>query len=96
MKKLCTRILALALVLSLCSSALAAGPVEFWNDNKISDDESGIRWMNGWSSAYGDTVENVIYPDTASYQTAISQSIDTPSAAPELFTWWSGCGTQHP
>lgn len=90
MKKLLTMVLALAVALSLCASALAAGPVEFWNDNKVADDETGIQWMNGWSAAYGDTVENVIYPDTASYQTAISQSIDTPSAAPEIFTWWSG------
>ncbi len=90
MKKLLTILLALTMVFALTAQALAAGPVEFWNDNKVADDEIGIAWMNGWTAAYGDTVENIIYPDTASYQTAISQSIDTPSAAPEIFTWWSG------
>ena len=90
MKKLFALTMALILALGLCTAASAAGPVEFWNDNKIADDEDGIRWMEGWSAAYGDTVQNIIYPDTASYQTAMTQSIDVASAAPDIFTWWSG------
>ena len=45
--------------------------------------------MGTISSVSGEDVTCVAYPDTASYQTALQQSIGT-GDAPELFTWWSG------
>lgn len=64
------------------------GEIEFWND-KIQDAEVETDVSDTWSSASGYTIAINTYTDTASYQTAMSQSIDS-SSAPDLFTWWSG------
>lgn len=45
--------------------------------------------MNSITSLSGVNVNCVAYPDTASYQTALQQSLGTQDA-PGLFTWWSG------
>ena len=89
MKKIVSLLLILCLALSVSATAFAAGSVEFWND-KLNEDEKGFAWINTWSSASGLEIVNTNYPDTASYQTALTQSIDVASAAPDIFTWWSG------
>lgn len=73
------------------AEALASSEkVEFWNDKLANTEQSDIDELMGTiSSVSGEDVTCVAYPDTASYQTALQQSIGT-GDAPELFTWWSG------
>lgn len=68
----------------------AGGTVEMWNDKFANMDQTQLD--NIWqavetASGYG--IEMVAYPDTASYQTAMQQTIRE-KEAPGLFTWWSG------
>ncbi|WP_051209049.1 ABC transporter substrate-binding protein [Butyrivibrio sp. WCD3002] len=66
------------------------GTVELWNDKLNNTDQSAIDELTeSASSLSGVNVSCVAYPDTASYQTALQQSITT-ADAPGLFTWWSG------
>ncbi|WP_035778380.1 ABC transporter substrate-binding protein [Butyrivibrio sp. MC2013] len=66
------------------------GAVEFWNDKLNNTDQEAIdELMGSISSLSGVDVSCVAYPDTASYQTALQQSVTT-ADAPGLFTWWSG------
>ena len=89
MKKVVSLFLALCLVMSVCVTAFAADSVEFWND-KLGETEKGAACITTWTAAAGVEIMNTNYPDTASYQTALTQSIDVASAAPDIFTWWSG------
>lgn len=66
----------------------ASGKATFWID-KLSV-ESAKKISDPWSKSSGLTIDFNHYTDTASYQTAISQSIDNADAAPNAFTWWSG------
>ncbi|MCR4960267.1 MAG: extracellular solute-binding protein [Lachnospiraceae bacterium] len=75
---------------STSDTAELSGKCEFWNDKLTNTDQSAIdELMASASSASGMEMECVAYPDTASYQTALQQSITTEDA-PGLFTWWSG------
>ncbi len=66
------------------------GTVELWNDKLTNTDQTAIdELMQSASSLSGVNVSCVAYPDTASYQTALQQSVTT-ADAPGLFTWWSG------
>lgn len=87
MKKLVALIMAVAMLLT-CTSVLAEGTATFWLD-KMGDPELAEKIFSAWQTATGTTVEYNNYVDTASYQTAMSQSIDS-DAAPDFFTWWSG------
>lgn len=70
------------------TKVLAEGTATFWLD-KMGDPELAEKIFGAWQTATGITVEYNNYLDTASYQTAMSQSIDS-DAAPDFFTWWSG------
>lgn len=75
---------------SASTGTAAGGSTEFWNDKLANTDQSDIDQMMGTiSDLSGVNVTCVAYPDTASYQTALQQSIGT-TDAPGLFTWWSG------
>lgn len=64
--------------------------VEFWNDKLVNTEQSKLDALTESEKALsGITVKFVSYPDTASYQTAIQQSVRTEDA-PGMFTWWSG------
>lgn len=68
----------------------AAGKIEFWNDKTNGMEKVDVdQIMNSIESLSGIKVENISYPDTAAYQTAMQQSIRD-KKAPGLFTWWSG------
>ena len=68
----------------------ATGSLEFWNDKYAQKDQSDIDKMIESIEGLSNTdMEVVAYPDTASYQTAMQQSIKGEDA-PGLFTWWSG------
>ena len=68
----------------------AGGTVEFWNDKLSNIDQVELdKIINATESASGYTFEMSAYPDTASYQTALQQTING-AEAPGLFTWWSG------
>lgn len=64
--------------------------VEFWNDKYGQKDQTDIDKMIESIEGLTSVDMNVVaYPDTASYQTAMQQSIKEEDA-PGLFTWWSG------
>ena len=64
--------------------------VEFWDDKFGGRDKADVdKIMNSISELSGIKVEEIAYPDTAAYQTAMQQSIRD-KKAPGLFTWWSG------
>lgn len=71
-------------------SSSSSGKATFWNDKLAGVAEISKKLSDAWSSSAGLTVDINSYGDTASYQTAVSQSIDDADAAPHLFTWWSG------
>lgn len=66
-----------------------SGEVTFWND-KLGTAEIVKKVSDAWSASSGLTIEMYNYVDAASYQTAMSQTIDNADAAPNVFTWWSG------
>lgn len=68
----------------------ATGKVTFWNDKLANLAETQKRLSDAWTEASGLDIDINSYVDTASYQTAMSQSIDNTDAAPNAFTWWSG------
>lgn len=68
----------------------ASGKVTFWNDKLATVAETAKKLSDAWTSSSGLTIDINSYGDTASYQTAMSQSIDSADAAPNAFTWWSG------
>lgn len=71
-------------------TAPSGGTVEFWNDKLAYAEQSSLDAMTGAiSTASGYTLDMVPYPDTASYQTALQQTIRD-EKAPGLLTWWSG------
>ena len=73
-----------------CSAAETTGKTEFWNDKMANIEQTDLdRMSESVGSLSGIDVEFIAYPDTASYQTAMQQSIRT-ADAPGLFTWWSG------
>jgi multiple sugar transport system substrate-binding protein len=65
-----------------------SGTVEFWLD-KMADQEIIDKVSTAWKKDSGIDLKIIAYPDAASFQTAMQQSIDDPKA-PGLFTWWSG------
>ncbi len=66
------------------------GTVEFWNDKMANMEQSYLDAIFGEvKNVSGYTIDMVPYPDTASYQTAMQQTIRD-EKAPGLFTWWSG------
>lgn len=89
MKKILAMIL-VCLMLLTSAAAFAEGKVEFWND-KMAGTDAGIlqRLTEALSANSGLEAEIIGYPDVASYQTALQQSIGTESA-PAMFTWWNG------
>ncbi len=67
-----------------------AGTVEFWNDKMANTEQTHLDAIFGEvKKVSGYTIDMVPYPDTASYQTAMQQTIRD-EKAPGLFTWWSG------
>lgn len=72
------------------TAVTAGGRIEFWNDKLNGADKADVdRIMDSISSLGGIQVQQIAYPDTAAYQTAVQQSIRD-KKAPGLFTWWSG------
>ncbi|MFV0504812.1 MAG: ABC transporter substrate-binding protein [Lachnospirales bacterium] len=73
------------------SPEMASGGVEieFWNDKLGFVPEKEAELIDAWETASNDTITMNTFVDTASYQTAMSQSIDS-NEAPDLVTWWSG------
>lgn len=72
------------------TSGAVGTTVEFWNDKLADAEQSKLDELTASEEELsGISVEFVSYPDTASYQTAIQQSIKTEDA-PGMFTWWSG------
>ena len=70
------------------------GTLEFWNDKMANIEQSSLDKVFGTiQSASGYTLDMIPYPDTASYQTAMQQTIRD-EKAPGLFTWWSGSQLQ--
>jgi multiple sugar transport system substrate-binding protein len=69
---------------------VASGKVTFWNDKLATVAETAKKLSDAWTTSSGLVIDVNSYGDTASYQTAMSQSIDNASAAPNAFTWWSG------
>lgn len=66
------------------------GTVEMWNDKFATMDQTQVdSILDAVGAASGYEIEMVAYPDTASYQTAMQQTIRE-KEAPGLFTWWSG------
>ncbi|HBE87373.1 MAG TPA: hypothetical protein DDW53_21520 [Lachnoclostridium sp.] len=64
--------------------------MEFWNDKFANSEKSDVdKIMNSITELSGIKVEQIAYPDTAAYQTAMQHSIRD-KKAPGLFTWWSG------
>ena len=75
-------------------TAAAGGTVEFWNDKMANMEQSSLDTVFGTiQSVSGYTLDMIPYPDTASYQTAMQQTIRD-QKAPGLFTWWSGSQLQ--
>lgn len=75
-------------------AAAAGGTLEFWNDKMANIEQSSLDKVFGTiQSASGYTLDMIPYPDTASYQTAMQQTIRD-EKAPGLFTWWSGSQLQ--
>lgn len=75
-------------------TAAAGGTLEFWNDKMANIEQSSLDKVFGTiQSASGYTLDMIPYPDTASYQTAMQQTIRD-AKAPGLFTWWSGSQLQ--
>ncbi len=71
-------------------TAAGGGTVEFWNDKMANAEQSYLDAIFGEvKNASGYTIDMVPYPDTASYQTSLQQTIRD-EKAPGLFTWWSG------
>lgn len=68
----------------------ASGKVTFWNDKLATVAETAKKLSDAWTASSGLVIDVNSYGDTASYQTAMSQSIDNAGAAPNAFTWWSG------
>jgi len=66
----------------------AGGKIEFWNDKPNPEMYAGLAPVV--TQASGIDIEFISYPDTASYRTAIQQTIRQPDS-PGLFTWW--CAT---
>lgn len=69
----------------------ATGSVEFWNDKLGGETEKSIldALSTNVKDASGIEMKIVGYPDVASYQTSLQQSVKDPSS-PGMFTWWSG------
>ena len=87
---LCTAMLGSAISGMNLVAAETTGKTEFWNDKMANTDQSKLDQMQeSIKDLSGIDVELIAYPDTASYQTAMQQSIRTEDA-PGLFTWWSG------
>ena len=75
-------------------TAAAGGTVEFWNDKMANMEQSSLDTVFGTiQSVSGYTLDMIPYPDTATYQTAMQQTIRD-QKAPGLFTWWSGSQLQ--
>ena len=75
-------------------TAAAGGTVEFWNDKMANMEQSSLDTVFGTiQSVSGYTLDMIPYPDTASYKTAMQQTIRD-QKAPGLFTWWSGSQLQ--
>lgn len=93
LKKVVGLVVSVAMAMSLTptfSAAADAGKTEFWNDKMADTDQSDLDAMReSIQSLSGVDLEFIAYPDTASYQTAMQQTIRTEDA-PGLFTWWSG------
>lgn len=71
-------------------AASANGTIEFWNDKMANVEQTALDAMIGAiHEASGYTLDMIPYPDTASYQTAMQQTVRD-AKAPGLFTWWSG------
>lgn len=94
------KMLSLLLCAILCVSLLTAcgggekassADVEFWNDKLGGNTEKKV--LDGLTSSIKKAsdvkIKIVGYPDVASYQTSLQQSVKTPSS-PGMFTWWSG------
>lgn len=89
MKKIVALVLS-CLFLLTAVSAFAEGKVEFWNDKTANLDGAILENLtNALNANSGLDMEIIGYPDVASYQTAIQQSISD-SSAPAMFTWWNG------
>ncbi|MDE7186227.1 MAG: extracellular solute-binding protein [Lachnospiraceae bacterium] len=74
--------------------AAEGGTVEFWNDKMANIEQASLDTVLGTiQSVSGYTLDMIPYPDTASYQTAMQQTIRD-QKAPGLFTWWSGSQLQ--
>ena len=87
---LCTAMLGSTIPGMNIAAAETTGKTEFWNDKMANTDQSKLDQMQeSIKDLSGIDVELIAYPDTASYQTAMQQSIRTEDA-PGLFTWWSG------
>lgn len=70
------------------------GTIEFWNDKMANIEQASLDAVLGTvQSVSGYTLDMIPYPDTASYQTAMQQTIRD-EKAPGLFTWWSGSQLQ--
>lgn len=92
-KKWIGLVLAAAMTMNVMPVA-AAGTLEFWNDKMASLDQSDLdKISESIEGLSGVDMEFIAYPDTASYQTAMQQSIRS-AEAPGLFTWWSGSQLQ--
>ncbi len=75
---------------SASDAPAASGKVTFWNDKLATVAETAKKLSDAWTASSGLKIDINSYGDTASYQTAMSQSIDNAEAAPGVFTWWSG------
>lgn len=83
---LCTAMLGSAIPGMNLVAAETTGKTEFWNDKMANTDQSKLDQMQeSIKDLSGIDVELIAYPDTASYQTAMQQSIRTEDA-PGLFT----------
>jgi len=72
------------------SAPAASGKATFWNDKWANNAETQKAVADAWTKTSGLTIDVNSFPDTASYQTAMSQSIGDAGSAPNAFTWWSG------
>ncbi len=70
------------------SGAASGGKINFWLD-KLGESEKIQAITDVWSANSDVEVAIQNYPDTAAYQTAMQQAIDSPEG-PGMFTWWSG------
>lgn len=67
----------------------AAVKAIFWAD-KLTEAETAKKITDVWSVSSGLKIDLNAYSDTASYQTAISQSINNAGAAPDAFFHFFG------